>query len=48
MLPFREIRTMPPEEFVAVVARELGASGVVAGRNYRFGAAQVFRALGFT
>ncbi len=38
MVPFHEIRTMSPEAFVQVLAKELGAAGVVAGRNYRFGA----------
>eukprot|EP00803_Ostreobium_quekettii_P007371 evm.model.scf_89.8 EVM.evm.TU.scf_89.8 scf_89:32674-35731(-) len=36
-LPFQEIRWMTPEEFVRLLAEELGATGVVAGRNYRFG-----------
>ncbi|KAG2424500.1 hypothetical protein HYH02_015170 [Chlamydomonas schloesseri] len=36
-LPFSRIRGMSPEEFVALLARDLGAAGVVAGRNYRFG-----------
>ncbi|KXZ54328.1 hypothetical protein GPECTOR_5g411 [Gonium pectorale] len=36
-LPFSLIRGMSPEEFVALLARDLGAAGVVAGRNYRFG-----------
>jgi FAD synthetase len=36
-LPFAEIRGMSPQQFVAVLAQELGAAGVVAGRNYRFG-----------
>jgi FAD synthase len=39
MLPFQDIRAMSPEQFVAVLARDLGAAGVVAGRNYRFGEA---------
>lgn len=37
-LPFSEIRSMSPEDFVEVLARKLGATGVVAGSNYRFGA----------
>ncbi|KAG2427357.1 hypothetical protein HXX76_012551 [Chlamydomonas incerta] len=36
-MPFGQIRGMSPEEFVALLARDLGAAGVVAGRNYRFG-----------
>ncbi|GAX77126.1 hypothetical protein CEUSTIGMA_g4572.t1 [Chlamydomonas eustigma] len=36
-VPFKEIRGMMPEEFVQVLAQDLGASGVVAGVNYRFG-----------
>jgi FAD synthase len=28
---------MSPEEFVQVLAHDLGAAGVVAGINYRFG-----------
>jgi len=28
---------MQPEEFVKVLAKEMGAVGVVAGSNYRFG-----------
>jgi len=37
MIPFHEIRTMPPEAFVALLAHNLRAAGVVAGSNYRFG-----------
>ena len=37
-IPFHLIRRMPPEEFVRLLAEQLGAKGVVAGRNYRFGA----------
>ena len=36
-LPFREIRFMSPEDFVKLLAEELGAIGIVAGENYRFG-----------
>ncbi|KAG2493236.1 hypothetical protein HYH03_008652 [Edaphochlamys debaryana] len=36
-LPFSLIRGMSPEAFVALLAADLGAAGVVAGRNYRFG-----------
>ncbi|GIL82059.1 hypothetical protein Vretifemale_10958 [Volvox reticuliferus] len=36
-LPFSLIRGMSPEQFVALLAHDLGAAGVVAGRNYRFG-----------
>eukprot|EP00798_Chlamydomonas_sp_ICE-L_P004652 gene4652-14847_t len=32
-----DIRQMSPEEFVRILALDLKASGVVAGRNYRFG-----------
>ncbi len=37
MVPFHEIRSMSPEQFVTLLAKDLRASGVVAGRNYRFG-----------
>lgn len=36
-LPFGSLRRMSPDEFVALLARQVGASGVVAGENYRFG-----------
>ncbi|GMH44325.1 hypothetical protein BSKO_12259 [Bryopsis sp. KO-2023] len=36
-LPFGEIRSMSPEEFVELLAEQLGAVGIVAGENYRFG-----------
>lgn len=36
-LPFALIRRFSPEQFVALLAQDLGAAGVVAGRNYRFG-----------
>ncbi len=38
-IPFHLIRGMSPEEFVRVLAHDLRAAGVVAGRNYRFGEA---------
>jgi hypothetical protein len=36
-IPFGEIRHLEPEEFVALLAHEMHAYGVVAGSNYRFG-----------
>ena len=36
-LPFGQIRHQSPREFVKMLARDLGAAGVVAGTNYRFG-----------
>ncbi|GBF97671.1 FAD synthetase chloroplastic [Raphidocelis subcapitata] len=36
-IPFAAIRSLSPEAFVALLARDLGAAGVVAGVNYRFG-----------
>lgn len=36
-IPFGHIRSMSPEAFVALLADDLKASGVVVGRNYRFG-----------
>lgn len=36
-LPFSEIRSMSPEAFVEILAKQLGAVGVVTGANYRFG-----------
>ena len=36
-LPFQAIRTMAPSDFVKLLAKKLGAAGVVAGSNYRFG-----------
>ncbi|KAF6266006.1 hypothetical protein COO60DRAFT_638565 [Scenedesmus sp. NREL 46B-D3] len=41
-IPFAAIRAMSPEAFVQLLQRELGAAGVVAGANYRFG----YRAVG--
>uniref|UniRef100_A0A7S3R5L5 FAD synthase n=1 Tax=Dunaliella tertiolecta TaxID=3047 RepID=A0A7S3R5L5_DUNTE len=42
MIPFHQIRSMQPEEFVQLLSENLRAAGVVAGCNYRFG----FRAQG--
>eukprot|EP00889_Picochlorum_renovo_P005145 jgi/Picre1/32175/NNA_007521.t1 len=36
-IPFRDVRNMVPEEFVELLACDLGAKGVVVGSNYRFG-----------
>lgn len=36
-LPFAEIRHQSPKEFIELLVHELGAAGVVAGANYRFG-----------
>ena len=36
-IPFAEVRSLSPEDFVAVLAEDLGAKGVVVGSNYRFG-----------
>ncbi|CAD7695701.1 unnamed protein product [Ostreobium quekettii] len=36
-LPFEEIRGLSPEDFVRLLAEELGAKGIVAGQNYKFG-----------
>eukprot|EP00803_Ostreobium_quekettii_P007955 evm.model.scf_929.3 EVM.evm.TU.scf_929.3 scf_929:17342-20973(+) len=36
-LPFEEIRGLSPEDFVRFLAEELGAKGIVAGQNYKFG-----------
>lgn len=36
-IPFGQIRTMSPEEFVRLLAHDLRARGVIAGSNYRFG-----------
>lgn len=36
-LPFAEIRKKSPEEFIEILVHELGAAGIVAGSNYRFG-----------
>jgi FAD synthetase len=50
-IPFHEVRIMPPESFVALLAHELKVSGVVVGSNYRFGykasgTAELLRSLG--
>lgn len=37
LVPFADIRHLQPAEFVALLAVDLKAGGVVAGRNYRFG-----------
>lgn len=36
-MPFGSIRNLSPEEFVALLAVNLGVKGVVVGSNYRFG-----------
>ena len=36
-LPFAAVRGLSPEAFVALLAHDLRAAGVVVGRNYRFG-----------
>jgi FAD synthetase len=36
-VPFQDVRTMPPEAFVRLLAEELQVAGVVVGSNYRFG-----------
>lgn len=36
-LPFARVRHKSPEEFFELLVNELGAQGVVAGANYRFG-----------
>jgi FAD synthetase len=36
-IPFAEVRSLPPEEFVALLANELKIGGVAVGSNYRFG-----------
>lgn len=37
-IPFAEIRTLEPEEFIDVLVNVLDVKGVVVGANYRFGA----------
>ncbi len=39
-IPFADIRSLPPEEFVRILAQDLQVSGVVVGSNYRFGEAR--------
>jgi hypothetical protein len=36
-IPFAEVRSLPPEDFVALLANELQVGGVAVGSNYRFG-----------
>lgn len=36
-VPFSQVRHLSPEEFVGLLAEDLGAVGVVVGSNYRFG-----------
>ncbi len=36
-IPFSKVRHLSPEEFVGLLAEDLGAVGVVVGSNYRFG-----------
>lgn len=36
-IPFSMVRSLSPEAFVKVLARDLQVSGVVVGQNYRFG-----------
>ena len=36
-IPFAEVRTMSPEEFVELLVIELGVKGIIVGSNYRFG-----------
>jgi hypothetical protein len=44
-LPFPSLRSLPPEAFVQLLASDLRAAGVVAGRNYRFGERRQCRGL---
>ena len=37
VVPFADVRRMPPEAFVAFLKDTLGVSGIVAGSDYRFG-----------
>ena len=37
VVPFADVRRMPPEAFVAFLKDNLGVSGIVAGSDYRFG-----------
>ena len=37
-IPFADIRTLQPEEFIDILAYDLDVKGVVVGANYRFGA----------
>lgn len=36
-IPFAEVRSLPPEDFVALLANDLKIGGVAVGSNYRFG-----------
>lgn len=36
-LPFAAVRDLSPQDFVQLLARDLRASGLVVGENYRFG-----------
>lgn len=52
-IPFGDVRNMAPEDFVELLARDLGAKGVVVGSNYRFGykaagTAETLKSLGST
>ena len=51
VVPFADVRRMPPEAFVAFLKDTLGVSGIVAGSDYRFGfkaagTAETLRAIG--
>lgn len=37
VLPFLDVRELRPEEFVRLLVEEVGAAGVVCGRDWRFG-----------
>ena len=37
-IPFKDIRTLQPEEFIDILVHDLDVKGVVVGANYRFGA----------
>jgi hypothetical protein len=41
-LPFADVREMSPADFVALLADDLKAAGVVAGANFRFGVCHVW------
>ncbi|KAL4539620.1 hypothetical protein Ndes2437B_g02016 [Nannochloris sp. 'desiccata'] len=36
-IPFAKVRSLPPEDFVALLANDLKIGGVAVGSNYRFG-----------
>lgn len=49
-IPFQEVRSLSPEAFIEVLAKDLCVAGVVVGSNYRFGykaagTAELLRAL---